>query len=180
MTTTTARRRTLGAMAAVALLVLSACGGAATGEVASAGGEANPSAEDTEQEGSEDEQTQVLAFVDCMRDNDFDMPDPGPGQEGLMNALREARGGHDQQTTVDEDYQAAFAACEELLPAFATHDDAEPDEEAMLELAECLREQGLDVPDDLYSGDAMHDIDDDELAAAMEACRNLVDAARGH
>lgn len=179
MTRTTVRRRAFGAVVAVAaLLALSACGGATAGEVASAGGDANPGAEDTEQEAL-DEEAQALAFVDCMRDNDFDMPDPGPGQEGLMSALQEARGGHDQ-TTVDEDYQAAFAACEELLPAFATHDDVEPDEEAMLELAECLREEGLDVPDDLFGGGAMHDIDRDELAAAQEACRDLVDAARGH
>jgi hypothetical protein len=164
MARTTARRRTFGAVAVAAVLALSAC----------SGGDANPGSEQV----SEDEQTQVLAFVDCMRDNGFDMPDPGPGQAGLMSALQEARGGHDQ-TTVNEDYQEAFAACEELLPAFATHDDAEPDEEAMLRLAECLREQGLDVPDDLYTGNALHDIDDDELAPAMEACREVTGAERG-
>jgi hypothetical protein len=165
MTTTTARPRTFGAVAVAAVLALSAC----------SGGDANPG---SEQEVSEDEQTQVLAFVDCMRDNDFDMPDPGPGQEGLMSALQEARGGHGQGV-VDESFEKAFAACEDQLPEFATHDEGERDEEAMLALAECLREQGLDVPDDLYSGNAMHDIDEDELRAAMEACRDEVDAVRG-
>lgn len=165
MARTTARRRMFGAVAVAALLALSACGGVAEGG-ASAGGDAK------------DEEAQVLAFVDCMRDNGFDMPDPGPGQEGLMTALEEARGSHDQGT-VDEDFEAAFAACEELLPEFATHDDAQPDEEAQLALAKCLREQGLDVPDDLYSGGGLHDIDQDELDAAMEVCREEANAARG-
>jgi hypothetical protein len=175
MTRTTAQRRTFGAVAAVvALLVLSACGGAASaGDVASAGGETNPAEEDAEQE-QVDEQAQALAFAQCMRDNGFDMDDPGPGQEGLMSALQVAHGEHDQ-TTVDEVFEAAFATCEDLLPEFATQDHAQPDEEAMLALAECLRDEGLDVPDDLYSGGGMHDIDRNELEAALEACRDVVD-----
>jgi hypothetical protein len=159
-----------GAVATAALLVLSACA-AEGGGVTSAGGDPDLAAA-AEQE-QLDEQAQALAFAACMRENGFDMPDPEPGQEGLMSALRQAHGAHDQ-TTVDEDYAEAFDACEALLPEFAG-DHSQPDDEAMLALAECLREQGLDVPDDLYSGGGMHDIDRDELNAAMEACRDVVD-----
>jgi hypothetical protein len=174
MTDPTVRLRTHGTVAAVvALFVLTACGDLDDSGVASAGGQANPAAEDAEQE-SLDEEAQALGFAQCMRDNGFDMDDPGPGQEGLMTALRVAHGEHDQ-TTVDEVFNEAFAACEDLLPEFATQDHAQPDEEAMLALAECLREEGLDVPDDLYSGGGMHDIDRDELEAALEACRDVVD-----
>lgn len=169
MTRSTARRRTFGAALAVAgLLALSACGGAAEGDgVASAGGDANSTAEDTEQ-GSLLEEAQALAFAECMRDNGVDMPDPAPGQEGLSEALHGVEDSYDQ-ATIDE----ALTACEELLPQRAHEGghDQERDED-MLALAECLREQGLDVPDNLEGG--LHDVDDDELRAAMEECRDVV------
>lgn len=166
-------RSTIGMVAAIAaLLALTACAGdAARGDVASAGGDASPTAEGTEQE-SADEEAQALAFAECMRDNGFDMPDPGPGQEGLMTALREAMLSLDQ-STVEEVFQEAFAACESLLPAFALPDHGQADDETMLALADCLRDQGLDVPDDLFSSGALHDIPRDELMAAMEQCRDV-------
>jgi hypothetical protein len=174
MTRTTMRRRRFGAVAAlVALLALSACGNNDGSGVASAGGDGNLAVADTEQE-TLDEEAQALAFAECMRDNGFDMPDPEPGQEGLINTLRQAHGEQDQ-ATADEVFEAAFAACEDLLPEFVTQDHAQPDEEAMLALAECLREEGLDVPDNLFGAGGMHDIDRSELAAAMEACRDVVD-----
>lgn len=170
------RGRAFGSVAAcAALLALSACAGAAEGgEVASAGGDANPNAPGAGQDPL-DEQAQALAFAECMRDNGVAMPDPGPGQEGLMQAL----GGHDQTGTGKEAFEEAFAACQALLPEFATHEDAQPDEEAMLALAACLRDEGLDVPDDLFTGGAMHDVPRDELMAAMEACRDVAAGVLG-
>jgi hypothetical protein len=161
-------RRGFG-VAAVALLALSACGGGAEdGGVASAGGDANPSEEVTEQ-GPLDEEVRALAFAECMRGNGVDMPDPAPGQEGLSEALHGIEDDYDQ-ATIDE----ALAACQDFLPQRAHeggHDAAR--DEAMLALAECLREQGVEVPDNLEGG-ALHDVDDDELRAAMEECRDVV------
>ena len=167
MRRTMAQRRTFG-VAVAALLVLSACGGAF------AGGDANPTAEDTEQ-GSFDEEVQALAFAECMRGNGVDMPDPAPGQGGLSEAFHAAEENYDQ-ATIDE----ALAACEELLPQRA-HEGGHDAErgETELALAECLREQGLEVPDNLFEGGALHDVDDDELRAAMEECRDVV-AGGGH
>jgi len=110
-----------------------------------------------------------------MRGNGVDMPDPAPGQEGLSEALHGIEENYDQ-ATVDE----ALAACEELLPQRAHeggHDQQR--DEVMLALAECLREQGLDVPDNLFEGGGLHDVDDDELRAAMEECRDVL-AGGGH
>jgi hypothetical protein len=170
MTRTTARRRTFGAVAAVvALLAASACGGATEGGgVASAGGEVNPAA--TENAEPLDADAQALAFAECMREEGIDIPDPGPNQEGLSAALHEAEQNYDRQT-----YDQALTACEELLD-HRDHDRGghAPDDEMMLELAECLREQGLDVPDNLFEGGAMHDVDDNELRAAMQECRDEV------
>jgi hypothetical protein len=176
MTRTTARRRTVGTVAAIAalLLILSACGGAAErGGVASAGGQANPAA--TEDAGTMDSDAQALAFAQCMREEGIDIPDPGPGQEGLSEALHGAEENYNRET-----YEQALTACEKLL-THRDHDrgDHGPDDEMMLELAECLREQGLEVPDNLLAGGALHDIDDDEFRAAMEECRDEV-AGGGH
>lgn len=172
-----AGRGTFGAVAAVAalLLVLSACGGGAEGgDVASAGGDANPTPEDSEQ-GPLDEEVQALAFAECMRGNGVDMPDPAPGQGGLSDAFHEAEDNYDQ-ATIEE----ALAACEDLLPQRAHEGghDAERSE-VELALAECLREQGLDVPDNLFGGGRLHDVEDDELRAAMEECRDVL-AGGGH
>ena len=178
MTRTSARRGTLGAVAPVValLLILSACGGSAEGGgVASAGGDANPAAEDTLREAVDelDEEVQALAFAECMRGNGVDMSDPAPGQGGLSDAFHEAEERYDR-ATIDE----ALAACEDLLPQRA-HEGGHDAErtETELALAECLREQGLDVPDNLFDGG--HDVDDDELRAGLEECRDVV-AGGGH
>jgi hypothetical protein len=163
-----ARRRTFGAVAAAALLAFSAC---STGEgdgVASAGGEDNPATpEATEDAALLDADAQALVFAECMRDNGIDMPDPGPGQEGLGEAFRAAVvAGDNDRATVEE----AFAACEDLLPQYPSEEEHVPDD--MLALAECLREQGLDVSDNPFDDAHSGAIDVDEFSAAMEVCRD--------
>ena len=162
-------RRAFG-VAVLALVALTACGGAAEGGgVATAGGDANPTAGDTEQ-GPVDEEVQALAFAECMRGNGVDMPDPAPGQAGLSEALHGAEDNYNRATI-----EQALAACEEFLPQRA-HEGGHDAErtETELALAECLREQGLDVPDNLFEGGGLHDVDDEELRAAMEECRDVV------
>jgi hypothetical protein len=159
-----------GAAVAGTALILTACA-ADNGGVATAGGTGE--AGDTQQD--MDAEAQALAFADCMRENGVDMADPGPGQAGLISALQEARGGHGQ-APVNERFDDAFEACQSLAPVLAHEDDAHTDEELMLALVDCLREQGLDVPDDLWTeggiphGDAEGR---DELSAAMEECRDV-------
>ena len=172
--TTFTLRRALG-VAVVALLALSACRGAAEGGgVASAGGEATPGTEASGQ-GSLDEEVQALAFAECMRGNGVDMPDPAPGQGGLSEAFHDAEETYDGATI-----EQALAACEDLLPQRA-HDGGHDAQrtEVELALAECLREQGLEVPDNLFEGGGLHDVDDEELRSAMEECRDVV-AGGGH
>ncbi|HEX9887994.1 MAG TPA: hypothetical protein VGA69_00830 [Nitriliruptorales bacterium] len=181
MPRTTVWRRTFGAVAAVvALLVLSACDGTSGGGgVASVGEGADAAAaEDGEDAPPLDADAQALAFAECMREEGVDMPDPAPGQDGLREAFRREDVQDGDRATIEQ----ALAACEDLLPqrdhgAGAGHDQER--DEMMLELAECLREQGLDVPDDLFAGGAMHDVEDDELRAAMEECRDVAGGVRG-
>lgn len=173
MTRTNSRQRGFGAVAAMVLLVLSACNTTEGDGVASGGGQANPAAT----EGAEqlDPDAQALAFAECMRAEGIDIPDPGPNQEGLSADLHEA-----EENYTAEIYDQALTACEELLE-HRDHDRGghAPDAEAMLELAECLRDQGLEVPDNLFEGGALHDIDDDEFRVAFEECRGEV-AGGGH
>jgi hypothetical protein len=167
MTRTSERWRTFGAAgAAAALLVLSACGGtAAGGEVASAGGEESPA--ESRDIAPLDEDEQALVFAECVRDNGVDMPDPGPGQQGLVDAFQAVAGDYDRATI-----ELALGACEDLFPQYAQeqqHTDGD-----MLALAECLREQGLDVSDDPFADAHAGAIDVNEFTAAMEVCREVL------
>jgi hypothetical protein len=169
MTGTTARHFTLAAVAAVVLLALSACGGSGdAGGVASAGGEQNAAKPaETDASAPVDPDAQALVFAGCMRDNGIDMPDPGPGQQGLGTAL---------QSVVDDYERApleqAFAACENLLPQYPQ--EQQHTEDWMLALAECLREQGLEVSDNPFQDAHTGAIDPNEFAAAMEVCRDVL------
>lgn len=164
MTATTALRRTFGAAAVVAVLGSSACSAGGSGDgVASAGGErdvASPS--ETEDTAPLDEDAQALVFAECMRDNGIAMPDPGPGQRGLGEAFqREEVQDEDRETL-----QQAIATCRALMPQF---EQEEHGDDVMLELADCLREQGLDVSDDPFSDMHGGEFDREELTAATES-----------
>src|ERR687891_445397 len=139
MTPTTTRWRTFGAAAVVALLVLAACSTAGGERVASAGGDANPAQPaGTEPAAPLDEDAQALVFAECVRDNGVDMPDPGPGQQGLIDAFRAVEKDYDRATI-----EQALGACQDLMPQYSQ--DHPTGDDWQLDLAECLREQGLDV-----------------------------------
>jgi len=163
------RSRVVGAAAAaVALLSLSACGSSDDADSdASSGGASDPAtASETE---STDADAQALVFAECMRDNGVDMPDPAPGQDGFFDAFHSIGDSYDQATIGQ-----AVAACDDFFPTYAgAGGHGGVDDEAVLALADCLREQGLDVPDNLFEDGAMLDIDRDELSAAMESCRDV-------
>jgi hypothetical protein len=172
MTRTTAQWRTYGAiLAAVALLVLSACGGAAAGgEVASAGGDATTAdPAETDDTAPLDEDEQALVFAECMRDNGIDMPDPGPGQQGLVDAFQAVAGNYDQATQ-----EQALTACADLIPQYQNQQHDPSDDDWILALTECLREQGLDVSDNPFDDAHSGKIDQTEFAAAMEVCNDVL------
>jgi hypothetical protein len=171
MTATTARPRALGAAAAVAaLLILSACGEAAEGGgVASAEGEANPAAaEDAENTAPLNADAQGLAFAECMRAEGVPMPDPEPGQRGLVEAFQHEEVQDTDQAAIEQ----AFAACQGLLPQFDQGPDHQRERaEMMLRVAECIRAEGFDVSDDLAELRGRDAVDDGDLRAVLEACR---------
>lgn len=156
----------LGALIAVALFA-AACGENADASSGVAGrdeGQASGSGEGNE---PLDADAQALVFAGCMRDNGVDMPDPGPGQEGLGRAFQEVAGDYDRATL-----EQAIAACEDLLPQYPSEEQHTDD--VMLNLAECLREQGLKVSDDPFGDAHSGAVDVNEFSAAMEVCRDVL------
>lgn len=108
----------------------------------------------------------MLDFAACMRDAGFDMPDPDP--DGGMIALPAIE-------DPDDEMLAAMEECEALLPV---DENAPSDEERFeedLRLAECLRENGVEVEDpEPGMGLALPiDPDDDEHVAAVSTCADF-------
>jgi hypothetical protein len=170
MTATTLRRPIFGAVVAAvaAILALSACGGGEDEGVASAEGKQNTAVPaETESPTPADPDAQALVFADCIRDNGVDMPDPGPGQQGLGDAFQSVASRYDRKTL-----QTAVAACQDRMPQYAQEQQHE--DGWQLELAECLREQGLDVSDDPFEDAHQGRIDVGEFSAAMEVCRDVL------
>ena len=163
-------RRRLGSSAlyCAALLVVSACGTGA-GAAADREGRADRSGEPDEA---------LLEFAGCMRDQGVDMPDPGP--EGIAGMSRHI----DQRSPAD---LAALEACGEVLQRVYQethgddHDDVERREEMQLERVQCMRDQGIDVPD---PGPGQHrfplDTTDPAVRAALEECFGDIGHGPGH
>jgi hypothetical protein len=192
--------RSCGALLGVAaMVVLSACGGGASGangDVATL--ERNTSttaAPDTDGSGDSpnddstvteaERQEAMLAFTQCMREHGVDMPDPqfDENGRGVGGAIRV--GGDDGLD--QEDFEAAQEACEDLLGdvrgSFGMDDPEQRAkmQEQMLAFSQCMREHGIDMPDPQFSEDGgatiqggpggSIDPDDPDFQAAEEACR---------
>ena len=143
--------------AAAAGLLLAGCG-ALGGDTAADGGTATG--------GAEEEVSMEEAMVDfaaCMRDQGFDVPDP-QGEDGVFSLPA--------VDPDDEEYMDAMTECEELLPV----DENAPSDEEMFEsnlrMAECLRENGIDVEDPGRGEGLALPVEpgDDEHMAAVSSC----------
>ena len=125
------RALTLPALGAVLTgLLVTGCGvlggGGDEGGGADAGASGEPSMEEA-----------MLDYAACMRDNGVDMPDP---EGGGMTALPAV-------DPEDEEMAAALEECEGLLPVDENAPSEEEAFEYALRMTECMRENGLDVPD---------------------------------
>lgn len=182
-----ARRGTMPAVG-VLLLLLSACG--ATSGVATLTGNDDVSPTPTATARSDDPEEALLAFTACMRENGIDMPDPvirrfdGSGTDS--GAVDEAQPGEAFALDPNSDeFRAAHEACEQHLEGLGALEPGEAPElsaeeqEAFLNFAECMRENGIDMPDPGSGGMVIrpgseNDVDptSDEFRAAEEECRS--------
>ena len=137
------------------------------------------------------DQEAILEFSQCIRDNGVEeFEDPVIGADG---SIEFSFGGRSDDPEGDrEAMREAFEACQEHLDGLAFGPgsiDLTEIEDTMLEFAICMRENGVDMPDPDFSnlglgggapgddeggvfGGAI-DLDDPEVEAALEACREV-------
>jgi hypothetical protein len=162
-------RRGLGTLAALlAILALAACGGG-SGEEEGGGGISEADVQDA-----------ALDFARCMREHGVDVPDPQPGAGGVRGIFMDGDRGN------DPGFREAESECRKHLQGLVAQIDEDQRrefEDARLEFARCMREEGFDVPDPRSGGGPQEggsqqggplgelDRDDPRVQEAMEACR---------
>jgi hypothetical protein len=129
----------------------------------------------------------MLDFAQCMRDNGVDMPDPQTGGGGVRIGIGE--NGIDPQS---ETFQAAQQACQHFLgdAGFGGPRDLTQEQlDQMVAFAQCMRDNGVDMPDPAADGSVNirirgqvgqgaagpggFDPQSEEFQAAMEACEDV-------
>ena len=168
-------KRITGMVAMVALAgLLSACG--SDGDSGSSDDVASVSGDDSNEQAQGDDQADnedgLLDWVECMRDEGIDLPDPTRDSDGNLvlegPGIRLGGGDSEGSTSSDdsddegdersidpEKMDAAMEECGEP-PALGPNDISEEDRQAMeedaLEFAECMRDEGIeDFPDPDFS-----------------------------
>ena len=166
--------------------------GAESQDTADKGSSGSEDVADDGSAGSEDltDEERLLEFAQCMRDNGVDFPDPVVEADGTVTfGFRPGGGG-------DPNLLAARDACSGLLEGLAFGPgqggfDLVELQDTLLEFAQCMRDNGVDMGDpDLRdfipgSGDdgqpatPFGDIDfsDPDLLSAFQTCQQLVSLA---
>lgn len=189
---TAARRRrapnpgvNLATVALALATLLAACGGSATssnGVVTLASPSSEPGA--TPSATPADPRDAMLAYAECMRDNGIDMPDPQFSSQG-GGVKSEGRVANPNQPG----YQAAEAACRKYLDAMLPQSggrEVPPEmQDALLNFARCMRENGINVPDPVFrsggwdvsdngGGGQTVDPESPTYKAAAKACNHFI------
>jgi hypothetical protein len=216
------------AVAALALAgLLGACSGGDSDTDSSSDDVASASDDESDEQAQADEadsEQELLDWVECMRDEGVDIPDPTRDADGNLvisgNGIQigGGSGGSDGPTTNDDEGDGGeptftpeeMEAAEEVCgppPGLGAGDISDEDQQAMeaaaLEFAQCMRDEGIaDFPDpdfsDMGPGGAPQrqssdgddgasggsqvflgpfgeiDLDDPEVAAAFEACQDVL------
>ena len=167
-------------------LILAACGGGTDEGVATLQDDTVLEQQLDDATDSVDDEQALLGFSACMRDNGVDdFPDPVLNADGSVDFDQ----GSQPFQNVDPDVaEAAVNACIDELQgvSFApggTDFDLNEIQDAFVEFAQCMRDNGVDFDDpDLssaFSGDGITnpfedlDITDPDVQAAVEACQEI-------
>jgi hypothetical protein len=123
---------------ATASLALAACGGGEDPDLASASDQRKEMRE------------AALDFAKCMREHGVDMEDPGP-EGGVL--LKAGPGSKNSPSTVQRAEEACRKYMEKVKPPELSPEQEREFKERALAFARCMREQGIDMPDPVFSGD---------------------------
>ncbi|TDC72776.1 hypothetical protein E1193_27025 [Micromonospora sp. KC606] len=125
---------------------------------------------------AEERQQRALKFVECMREQGIDMPDPDPETGGV---------GMEFDDSTEDKMKAASEACRQYMPSEGeARTRSAEDTENLRKFAQCMREHGLDEfpdpgPDGLSLDGTGLDPKDAAFKAAEEACKDLRPKAPG-
>ena len=173
-----------------------ATGGESTESEGATGGESTESEDTTGGESAESEdltdEEQLLAFAECMRENGVDFPDPVVEADGTVTFGFRPGGGFAALREIgrDPDLPAAREACQGLVEGLAFGPgpggfDMIELQDRLLEFAQCMRDNGIDIGDPDLSRFApgaddggqpggpfgVIDTDDPDFAPAFEICQ---------
>jgi hypothetical protein len=180
------------ALALLGIAVIAACTGVSANPsgVASLGSPSPEPGSSEEPQASIDPEEAALAFAQCMREHGVDMPDPQVGSNGEMSFSIGAGPGKGDRSQLQE----AQEACQDLMPGAFGEPREIPQEQrdAMLAFAQCMRDNGIDMPDPVFEsggrvmigapGDdgegPRFDPRSEEFQAAEEACSDLLGEMR--
>ncbi|SDI42894.1 hypothetical protein SAMN05421505_1514 [Sinosporangium album] len=152
-------------------MALASCGAKADEvKVASANGTAEPAASAPAAAAAPTDQREAsLKFAQCMRQNGVDMPDPDPN--GPITMME--RPGDAEKT------KKAQEACKQFLQASVGEKGKGVDADKLdmlVKLAQCMRQQGIDMPDPSADGKVEISIPpgtpEEKVKAAHEACKD--------
>ena len=210
----TPHRTAAAALGVAGLLLLGACSGSDDPAVATLSGAEGKSAAAADDDAPTEED--VLAWVECMREQGIDIADPsvdgegdvvlgaGPrvviGRPGTISGSTSASGtdGDAPEPPDRDEFEKAIGTCGEPPRAGGSlsEEDRQAFQDAALRMAQCMRDQGVDFPDPVFSeggpggpatrteeapaagertGPFGHiDMDDAKVQAAFETCRGEV------
>jgi hypothetical protein len=152
-------------------LLLAGCGATpTTSGVASVGDAAQPTASASASASAPVDRGEAqLKFAQCMRENGVDMADPnGSGMVRIQ-----AKKGEGDKT------EKAMKECRPLMEGAVGDRGAAPDPkrlDEMVKFAQCMREQGIDMPDPVAGGGfkvRMPKDGEQKMKAAQEACEEF-------
>lgn len=156
----------------LATLALAACGGGSPQDAGS---------------GQPDDKAE-LAFARCMRANGIDLPDPGTGGGAGARRVRIGKG------TAPQKLRAATESCAKKTgggPKPLTEAQQAEFRDAALKFAQCMRRNGVDVPDPQTSSSGgfaiqvgpgkgkQPNVDSAAFKRAQETCQKLLPGPRG-
>ncbi len=183
------KSRIFGLTLTLALLVAACSTGAETPSVASLESGSNDSSLNAEAEDGDpiaDSEEAMLSFTQCLRDQGIDVGDPTVDADGNLQLppieFKVEADGPDAEPQLSE-FEDLIAPCEGLLAgavATSSPHDASEFEDALLEYAQCMRANGVDMPDPDFSSNGgiidlgTQDGDGDSFAAADEQCRDVL------
>lgn len=129
---------------------------------------------------------QAAEFAGCMRENGVDMPDPQVDGDGGVQ-MRLPAGA--KPMAEDDDFAKADKACASLRPTMGgqlSDEDRSKMQEGMLAFAQCMRAEGVDVPDPKFEADGRvvmgpppAGVSDAEFGAAESTCKKHLVPAPG-